>query len=156
VAQERNKQAQQILSHCYQLLKSTREPMHFRDLLKLGWDQTQPETELSSTILTNLYTNLNLDPRFVSLGRGQWGLSEWRLRPSRSNIPVASLLGKSYQYDRDDSDQKPDPPAMMALEDDEDALLMEERLLSLEDDGEQDPDEPWPENEDEEDDEFFP
>lgn len=92
---------QLTLDRCYELLKKTREPMHFRELLSSGWKELWPERELPTGVLAALYTQLNLDARFVPVGKGKWGLAEWHPRPARSNVPATSLLGKSYQDDRD-------------------------------------------------------
>jgi DNA-directed RNA polymerase subunit delta len=141
VTQDKNKLAQLTLAECHLLLKSTRKPMHFRDLLNSGWNKVQPDTELSGTVLANLYTNLNLDARFVPLGKGQWGLAEWQPRSTRSSIPATSLLGKTYQGDRP---SKPARPVGTGLEEgDEDSIPVEEPFFPLE----EDEDEPWDEEE---------
>ncbi|MDK2856036.1 MAG: DNA-directed polymerase subunit delta [Bacillota bacterium] len=94
-------ETQLTLDRCYALLKKTREPMHFRELLTTAWKELWPERELPASALATLYTSLNLDARFVPVGKGKWGLAEWHPRPARSNVPATSLLGKSYQDDRD-------------------------------------------------------
>ncbi|HHY93256.1 MAG TPA: DNA-directed RNA polymerase subunit delta [Firmicutes bacterium] len=88
---------QLILDRCYALLKTTREPKNFRELLSAGWKELWPERELTGGTLATLYTSLNLDARFTPMGKGNWGLTEWHPRSSRSNVPATSLLGKSYQ-----------------------------------------------------------
>ncbi|BCV23992.1 MAG TPA: DNA-directed RNA polymerase subunit delta [Firmicutes bacterium] len=91
---------QLTLDRCYALLKQSRAPMNFRELLSAGWQGAQPGRDLSQSDLATLYTSLNLDPRFTPMGKGSWGLAEWRPRSSHSSVPATSLLGKSYQDDR--------------------------------------------------------
>lgn len=137
--QEKKELAQQVLGQCYLLLKSTRQAMHFRDLLKSGWNKIQPEIELSGTALANLYTNLNLDTRFIPLGKGQWGLAEWHPKVARFTMPATSLFGKSY-YD----DHAPGP-AQYSTDDPEDEdlglPLAEEDMFHLVEDEDEDEDE---------------
>lgn len=91
---------QLTLDRCYALLKRERQPRNFRDLLSAAWKELWPDRELTGATLAALYTNLNLDARFVPQGKGVWGLAEWHPRQSRPSIPATSLLGKSYQNDR--------------------------------------------------------
>jgi DNA-directed RNA polymerase subunit delta len=139
---QKKKIAQRTLDECYLILKSNRKPMNFRELLAAGWKKIQPETELTGSILANLYTNLNLDARFVPLGKGEWGLTEWQSRPARSSIPATSLLGRTYQDERHHKSTKLDSDDLSEIIIEESAII-EEPYLPLDDSEE----EPWDEEE---------
>lgn len=144
MTQEKRKTTQLALDECHLLLKSTRKPMNFRELLAAGWKKVEPEADLNGTVLANLYTNLNLDARFVPLGKGQWGLAEWQPRPARSTIPATSLMGKTYQ---DDRRRELAQPVGVAAEEAEIPAPVEEVYFHIDDEGEE---EEWDEAEDQE------
>jgi DNA-directed RNA polymerase delta subunit len=144
VAQDHKKKvAQRTLNECYLILKSSRKPRSFRELLAAGWEKVEPEVALTGTILANLYTSLNLDARFEPLGKGEWGLTEWRSRPARSSVPATSLMGRSYADERLRQPSRLASPTLSELESDSSATV-EETFLSLDDSDE----EPWDEDDD--------
>lgn len=96
----KKKLAERTLNECYQVLKSGRKPANFRELLAAGWEKVEPAAALTGTVLANLYTALNLDARFEPVGKGQWGLTEWRSRPARPGVPTTSLMGRTYDDER--------------------------------------------------------
>ncbi|OEF99860.1 DNA-directed RNA polymerase subunit delta [Vulcanibacillus modesticaldus] len=61
----------------YEILKQTRKTFYFNDLAKeiseiKGIDQEEMLDKLSQ-----LYTEINIDGRFVHLGDNEWGLKSW-------------------------------------------------------------------------------
>ena len=72
-----NRDELSLIEVAYALLEQKGEIMNFTDLLV----EVQSYLELSDTQLeermTRLYTDLNIDGSFISLGDNRWGLREW-------------------------------------------------------------------------------
>lgn len=83
----------------YAVLKAQGQPMDVQDLLdetlvRLGADR-EPR------IAARIYTDINLDSRFLYRGGSSWGLKEWQ--PKTTGRSTASR-DKSSTYEEDDSE----------------------------------------------------
>lgn len=60
-----------------EILKQTKEPVYFRDLMKEIQDLRGMSEEETMKVIARLYTELNIDGRFLCLGQNVWGLKRW-------------------------------------------------------------------------------
>ncbi|KAB2953833.1 DNA-directed RNA polymerase subunit delta [Heliorestis acidaminivorans] len=91
-------EAEQIV----QVLREKGEALHFRDLIAEVLKRKGYENPTDIKAMARLYTQMNLDMRFVYLGDGLWGLRNWAPATAVRKIPTISLLNKSVDYDDSD------------------------------------------------------
>ncbi|UFJ40206.1 DNA-directed RNA polymerase subunit delta [Brevibacillus humidisoli] len=61
----------------FEILKETNHPQNFRDLMKqIAALRNMTEDEMMAMI-AQIYTEVNIDGRFVCLGENTWGLKRW-------------------------------------------------------------------------------
>lgn len=61
----------------YQVLAENGSPMYFRDLIgKVLEAKGRPAASLAHA-MAEVHTQINMDSRFVHVGKGTWGLIEW-------------------------------------------------------------------------------
>ncbi|ABZ83508.1 DNA-directed RNA polymerase delta subunit, putative [Heliomicrobium modesticaldum Ice1] len=87
----------------FQLLKEKGENTHFRDLIvqalaRIGYEDPEDPKSIAA-----VYTQMNLDMRFVHIGNGFWGLRNWAPAKSARRIPTISLLNKTVEYEDGES-----------------------------------------------------
>ena len=61
----------------YQIFKETKNPFHFNQLADEIKKIKQISSEKLYDVLPQLYTELNLDGRFLHLGKNEWALKSW-------------------------------------------------------------------------------
>ncbi len=59
------------------ILKATGTPLYFRDLFEQVMTIKQLTGKNKEHIMAGIHTELNLDGRFIHVGKGVWGLKEW-------------------------------------------------------------------------------
>jgi DNA-directed RNA polymerase subunit delta len=62
----------------YEVLKSAGQPLPVYDLIEQVLEMLQEEPEPRR--MAQIYSDINLDVRFVYRGDGQWGLRDWAPR----------------------------------------------------------------------------
>ncbi|WP_080843812.1 DNA-directed RNA polymerase subunit delta [Cytobacillus gottheilii] len=72
-----NLQEMSLIEIAYEILKEKKEPAAFNDIMKevkglLGLTDEQVRTKISQ-----FYTDMNIDGRFIGLGDNRWGLRTW-------------------------------------------------------------------------------
>jgi len=61
----------------YQVLMNNGSPMYYRDLIgKVLEGKGRPVASLAHA-MAEVHTQINMDSRFVHMGKGTWGLTEW-------------------------------------------------------------------------------
>lgn len=85
------KMSETDLAHA--ILKAGGVPLYFRDLI----DQVLAIKPLAGKdsvhIMAGIHTELNLDRRFVHVGKGVWGLREW--------MPTKGIVNKEIEEEWD-------------------------------------------------------
>lgn len=85
----------------YQLLKKNGQPMYYKDLIVdvLTVKGKNTSFEVQGALISGVYTEITMDSRFVHLGKGVWGLTEWypqrgvpRLVEHPSEVKATSTL----------------------------------------------------------------
>ena len=66
-----------LVELAWEILKNVKEPMYFRDIMKeIQQIRKMSEGEVNEYI-ARLYTEINIDGRFVCIGQNVWGLNRW-------------------------------------------------------------------------------
>lgn len=74
----------------YQVLQENRQVMYFRDLLTKVLKLKKVSAASMAHSMAEVHTQINMDSRFVHMGKGMWGLSEWLSQ--HSSIQVAAEM----------------------------------------------------------------
>ena len=80
--------AQQILSE-----RGKNNPLNFKKLILEVLARKNKADQNEASVISEIYTMINMDSRFHHVGDGQWGLSEWyppETKRSRSSKNKAS------------------------------------------------------------------
>jgi len=88
----------------YEVLKVHGNPMHYHNLIeevlrRLGISQ-------EAIRIAAALTQINLDTRFLFLGRGQWGLKVWEVPKIPKRQAPISLVNKASSEEEDKSDSE--------------------------------------------------
>ncbi|GGH87067.1 DNA-directed RNA polymerase subunit delta [Pullulanibacillus pueri] len=96
-----------VLDQLYDLLNDSKQPQTFYDLLKMISANKLDEEERAE-YYARVYTNLNLDGRFLSLGNNFWGLKSWYPMDQRDEDVASKLAPKRKRKSSDDDDDLED------------------------------------------------
>lgn len=107
-----NKAEQPMVDITYELLSTKGEPLIYEEIMNFVAQKKGFTEEEAKQMIAQLYTEVNIDGRFVCVGRNLWGLKKW--------FPL---------------DQTTDSAIAANVKEDDDALEaeMEEDLNELED-----------------------
>lgn len=61
----------------YQLLLATGKPEHFRILINRVLEIRGQSLHSPAHVIAEIHTQINMDSRFIHMGKGMWGLSQW-------------------------------------------------------------------------------
>lgn len=61
----------------YELLDKKGEPMIYQDIMKSIAEQKGFSKQEADEMIAQLYTEINIDGRFICVGRNLWGLKSW-------------------------------------------------------------------------------
>ncbi len=72
----------------YKLLQKTGKSMYFRDLITEVLEMKGCRIHSLPHAISEVHTKINMDSRFVHMGKGMWGLVEWSPQQlsGRSNV----------------------------------------------------------------------
>jgi DNA-directed RNA polymerase subunit delta len=83
----------------YGLLRSKGEPMLYRDIMNEVAKLKGFTEEKIDRYITQLYTEINIDGRFVCVGRGLWGIRDWYPTEQATDSAVAANVKDDYLGD---------------------------------------------------------
>lgn len=66
-----------LVELAYELLKANKEPVYFRDIMEEIRRLRGMTEEEAMEVIARLYTEINIDGRFIHLGQNVWGLKRW-------------------------------------------------------------------------------
>lgn len=143
-----------LVELAWEILKQKKEPYYFRDLMKVIQDLRGMSEEQVMDVIARLYTEINIDGRFVCIGHNVWGLRRWY---PVDKGPEKSLSGKrfvrksgdGFSDDDEDLDDDFDDSAVDELDSVEDAELPDDDDDEDEDLVVEDEDEVFSEDDDE-------
>lgn len=105
----------------YAILKSAGESLDYRELLDRIVEFKRIVSDDLAKAMSRLYTEINLDPRFVYIGAGSWGLKEWLPKPQAArSMSAQAIAQKSKHADRWHEDSASDEPEAPRRPDEED------------------------------------
>lgn len=112
------------------LLRERRQTMHYKDLVQ-EIIRERGEGEVTPELMAHVLTQINLDSRFVHMGKGIWGLRDWAPATLKST-PV--VIPGDYQPKHDDyifdeedeADVDDESELLVPVVDDEDEELFED------------------------------
>ncbi|OFW75819.1 MAG: DNA-directed RNA polymerase subunit delta [Alicyclobacillus sp. RIFOXYA1_FULL_53_8] len=136
-----------LVELAWEILKAKKEPFYFRDLM----DEIQTLRGMSKEqvldVIARLYTEINVDGRFLCIGQNVWGLKRWypvdKTAEKATGKRFVRSTGDAFSDDDEDLDEDYDddvvlpdeieePPLFAA--DDEDAEEEAEEFEAAEDD----------------------
>lgn len=87
----------------YRILQEKGQPMYFRELITCAIESKGRRIYSMSHAIAEVHTQINMDSRFVHMGKGMWGLLEWspQYMSARSNDEQDSAAaGSSSRRER--------------------------------------------------------
>ncbi|MFC4546907.1 DNA-directed RNA polymerase subunit delta [Paenactinomyces guangxiensis] len=111
----------------YDVLKSKNEPMLYRDIMNEVAKLKGFTEEEVARYIAQLYTEVNIDGRFICVGRSLWGLRHWYPTEQATDSAVAANVKDDYLDDdledeiydeEDDKFNDPDLENLDSLDDD--------------------------------------
>ena len=135
------------------LLRETRTPIHYKDIINNILQARGQSTEISSLLMAQMLTQINIDARFIHMGKGIWGLRDWNpaaAKPVAVEKPrvvrkVALSLDDDLDDDLIDEDEDGDDLALVEdgdIIDDDDEFADTEELEEIDDDEDTDEEQP--------------
>lgn len=89
----------------FELMKEKKQPIVFNDLLKQIQEIKQLSEEEVMDRISYLYTDLNIDGRFICLGENRWGLRTWYpYEQAEEEVTPTVRRKKAKKTDDDDID----------------------------------------------------
>lgn len=61
----------------YEILKQGHQAMYFRDLINAVLSMKNQGMQAAAQLMAQVHTQINMDSRFIHMGKGMWGLAEW-------------------------------------------------------------------------------
>ncbi len=61
----------------FQILSQAGQAMYFKDLIKQVLEMKGRQIHSLAHAMAEVHTQINMDSRFVHMGKGMWGLAEW-------------------------------------------------------------------------------
>ncbi|MFN7252067.1 MAG: DNA-directed RNA polymerase subunit delta [Anaerobacillus sp.] len=97
-------QEMSMIEIAYDLMKDTKQPFVFGDLVKqIAEIKGMSESEVMDRI-SYLYTDLNVDGRFICLGENRWGLRTWYPYEQADEEVTQTVRRKKVKKTDDDDD----------------------------------------------------
>lgn len=138
-----------------EVLKAGKDPMYFRDLMQEIQNLRGMSSDDAMDVIARLYTEINMDGRFVCVGQNVWGLKRWYPVDKSIEKPATTSkrfvrrnTGDAFSDEDDDSDYEDDSDDSA---DEEEELLPLDVVTSEEDDDEDEETDLTPDEDDSED-----
>ena len=84
----------------YQVLRERGYAMYFRDLIGGVLTQTGQRAASRAYAMSEVHTQINMDSRFIHMGKGMWGLAEWSPQQLNARMAEDGEWGASGQNSR--------------------------------------------------------
>lgn len=65
------------IDYAHQLLQQNGRAMYFRDLITKALELSGRRIYSLAPAIAEVHTRINMDSRFIHMGKGMWGLAEW-------------------------------------------------------------------------------
>lgn len=123
-----------LVELAWEILKAKKEPYYFRDLMSEIQTLRGMTEEQAMDVIARLYTEMNIDGRFLCIGQNVWGLKRWYPVDKVADKTVTKRFVRRSSDDEfsDDDDLDSDFDELDSSDDEED-----ETFLEAEDDAEE-------------------
>jgi len=89
----------------YHILRESGQAMYFRDLITKVLDTRERPVHSLAHAMSEIHTQINMDSRFVHMGKGTWGLADWAPQqnrrsgddPAATAVPTARRREKLFE-----------------------------------------------------------
>ena len=84
---EKNYSEMSAVDIAYKILNDSgkENPIYYKDLILDILSRQNKAVQNEAAAISEIYTAINMDSRFQSLGKGMWGLTEWNpIEPKRT------------------------------------------------------------------------
>lgn len=101
----------------YELLKQTEDPVYYRDLMKKIAEIKGFNEETMLSYMAQLYTEINIDGRFICVGPSLWGLKERHTLEQATDAAVAASVRDDDYFDDEEYSEEEEEDALEDIED---------------------------------------
>lgn len=105
----------------YEILKVKKEPLYFRDLMKEIQELRKLSDQQVADVIARVFTEINIDGRFICVGQNVWGLIRWypTEKPSErlNGKKFVRKTGDAFGDDEDDDDSEYEESDVIETED---------------------------------------
>ncbi|MBS3950814.1 MAG: DNA-directed RNA polymerase subunit delta [Peptococcaceae bacterium] len=107
------------------LLRERRQTVHYKDFVDFILRERNEIDKATPEIIAHVLTQINLDARFIHMGKGVWGLKDWAPATLKATLHV--LPGdreyqpkhEDYIFDEEDTDSPDDESELLVPVDDD-------------------------------------
>lgn len=124
----------------FELLKAKKEPIYFREIMAQIQAMRGMTEEQALEVIARLYTEINIDGRFICIGQNVWGLKRWYPVDKANERPTSKRFvrssGDAFSDDDEELDDYEDVPDV----DEEDEVSFLDPVAGKDDDDDSDDD----------------
>jgi DNA-directed RNA polymerase subunit delta len=99
-----------LVELAFEILKTAKEPMYFRDLMNEIAELRNLSEEEVMDVIARLYTEINIDGRFLCIGQNVWGLKRWypvdKVAEKTGTKRFVRASGDAFSDDDEDMDDE--------------------------------------------------
>ncbi|GMA63575.1 DNA-directed RNA polymerase subunit delta [Alicyclobacillus fastidiosus] len=98
-----------LVELAYEILKAKKEPLYFRDIMQEIQELRGLSEEQFNELIARVYTEINIDGRFICIGQNVWGLNRWyptdKVADRLSGKKFVRKSGDAFGDDDEDLDE---------------------------------------------------
>lgn len=150
-----------LVELAYELLRTGSEPMYFRDIMSAIQKLRGMKEDEALEVIARLYTEINVDGRFICIGQNVWGLRSWypvdnKVNDRPSTKKFIRNTGDAFSDDDELDDYDEEETAdVKALGEDDEATKSKRKVPDDEDTPDDDSDDDFDDDDDDGDAEVF-
>ncbi|MFD1675838.1 DNA-directed RNA polymerase subunit delta [Alicyclobacillus fodiniaquatilis] len=103
-----------LVELAYEILKVKKEPLYFLDIMKEIQALRNLSQEEVDEVIARVFTEINIDGRFIWIGKNMWGLNRWypsdKVAERLSGKKFVRKSGDAFGDDDDDDDYESEEP----------------------------------------------
>lgn len=92
----------------YEILRAQKEPLYFRDIMKEIQTLRKMTDDDVAEVIARVFTEINVDGRFVCIGQNVWGLNRWyptdKVAERANTKKFVRKTGDAFGDDEDDDE----------------------------------------------------
>jgi len=119
-----------LVELAWEILRAKKEPFYFRDLMDEIRTLRGMSQEAVLDVIARLYTEINIDGRFLCIGQNVWGLKRWypvdKTAEKAAGKRFVRSTGDAFSDDDEDIDEEYEDDVVLPDEIEEPPLFTEE------------------------------